>query len=64
MLRKAWWFKWNLMGWLGGAMLFQVGCLSGEQTTEAFVTSSLTSAIQVIVNSVFFAFDSFFVAVS
>lgn len=60
---KLRWFKWNMIGLLGGAMVFQTSCLT-EKGVEAVITASITSAIQVIVNSVFFGIDAFLVSVS
>ena len=56
--------RWAGLVVLAGGAVFQGGCLVSEQQTEALITSSITTAIQVIVNTVFFSLDSFFVSAS
>ncbi len=56
--------RWVGLAVLTGSAVFQSGCLVSELQTEALITSSITTAIQVLVNTVFFSLDSFFVSVS
>ena len=58
------WTKWSMTGCLGGAMVFQVGCMTGEEMVRNLITAGITSAIQVISNSVFFALDNFLISVT
>ena len=64
MWARAMWCVRVLTGILSCGVVLQTGCVLGKQETEALISSGITSAIQIIVNSVFFALDSFFVSIT